>query len=202
MFSCSGSDKEGGQTSAPYSPKKEKGFKQGSYSFSPSKAQVIWYGFKTTEKTKVQGEFAEFSSSRANQPYDSLEDLLDGLDFSINTKSSESRDAIRDLNLRDYFFNKLTENFKLRGVLGVPDNDSIPVTFYTLLGAKTILFSYSFIDNYIKIQGSLDIIDDLGAPSAFNSIHQKCEVLHTGGDGVSKTWSEVEIFVGVPIMVK
>ena len=45
----------------------------------------------------------------------------------------------------------------------------------------------------------IDIGVDLGGVLAYDSIHEKCEQLHTGGDGVSKTWTEVEVLVKVPI---
>ena len=174
--------------------------KEGSYSFDSNKAKIIWKGFKTTDRIQVTGQFEQFESSRDMKQFDSLEGLIDGLDFSISTSSSESGDPVRDLNLKDYFFKLLTSNFRLSGSLGYPNNNLIPVTFNTLLGSKTVELSYFFENSIVEIKGVIDIGIDLGGVMAYESIHQQCEQLHTGGDGVSKTWSEVEVLVRVPII--
>ena len=174
--------------------------KEGSYSFDSNKAKIIWKGFKTTERIQVTGQFEQFESSRDMKQFDSLEGLIDGLDFSIRTNSSASGDPVRDLNLKDYFFKLLTSNFRLSGSLGYPNNNLIPVTFNTLLGSKTVELSYFFENSVVEIKGIIDIGIDLGGVMAYESIHQQCEQLHTGGDGVSKTWSEVEVLVRVPII--
>ena len=174
--------------------------KEGSYSFESNKAIIIWKGFKTTDRIQVTGQFEQFESSRDMKQFDSLEGLIDGLDFSISTSSSASGDPVRDLNLKDYFFKLLTSNFRLSGSLGYPNNNLIPVTFNTLLGPKTVELSYFFENSVVEIKGIIDIGIDLGGVMAYESIHQQCEQLHTGGDGVSKTWSEVEVLVRVPII--
>ena len=174
--------------------------KEGSYSFDSNKAKIIWKGFKTTDRIQVTGQFEQFESSRDMKQFDSLEGLIDGLDFSISTSSSASGDPVRDLNLKDYFFKLLTSNFRLSGSLGYPNNNLIPVTFNTLLGSKTVELSYFFENSVVEIKGVIDIGIDLGGVMAYESIHQQCEQLHTGGDGVSKTWSEVEVLVRVPII--
>ena len=173
---------------------------EGSYSFDSNKAKIIWKGFKTTDRIQVTGQFEQFESSRDMKQFDSLEGLIDGLDFSISTSSSASGDPVRDLNLKDYFFKLLTSNFRLSGSLGYPNNNLIPVTFNTLLGSKTVELSYFFENSVVEIKGIIDIGIDLGGVIAYESIHQQCEQLHTGGDGVSKTWSEVEVLVRVPII--
>ena len=173
---------------------------EGSYSFDSNKAKIIWKGFKTTDRIQVTGQFEQFESSRDMKQFDSLEGLIDGLDFSITTSSSVSGDPVRDLNLKDYFFKLLTSNFRLSGSLGYPNNNLIPVTFNTLLGSKTVELSYFFENSIVEIKGVIDIGIDLGGIMAYESIHQQCEQLHAGGDGVSKTWSEVEVLVRVPII--
>ena len=172
---------------------------EGLYSFNSSKTKIIWNGFKTTDRIKVTGQFESFKSSRDGLEYNTLEELVNGLDFSISTASSVSGDPVRDMNLKDYFFRQLTKNFTLNGTLGLPKGGSIPVTFNTLLGSKNVNLDFTFENNIVEIKGIIDIGVDLGGVLAYDSIHEKCEQLHTGGDGVSKTWTEVEVLVKVPI---
>jgi len=195
----SGPEKEPVKSSGP-TENESNIIKEGSYSFDSSKTKIIWNGFKTTDKIKVTGQFEKFVSSREKLNYNSLEELVNGLDFSISTSSSVSGDAVRDMNLKDYFFKLLTDKFTLSGTLGLPKEGLIPVTFNTLLGSKTVDLNFSFEKNIVEIRGVIDIGLDLGGILAYDSIHEKCEQLHTGGDGVSKTWSEVEVLVKVPII--
>ena len=198
FFSCSDSKRE--KVVPKVTEDNNELIKEGSFSFDSSKAQIIWNGFKTTDKIKVTGQFLEFSSSRNMKQYDSLEELIDGLDFKINTKSSESGDPVRDLNLKEYFFNKLTKNFTLNGTLGPPNDGLIAVNFKNLLGSKTVYLNYSFDKGMVQIKGLVDMRLDLGGDEAYESIHNKCEQLHAGVDGVSRTWSEVEVLIKVPII--
>ena len=198
LISCADSKRE--KISPSIDDNNVEATKEGLYSFDSNKAKIIWNGFKTTDRIQVTGQFDQFDSSRDMKQFNSLEDLIDGLDFSISTSSSASGDPVRDLNLKDYFFKLLTSNFKLSGYLARPNGGVIPVTFNTLLGSKTVELNYSFENSVVRIEGLIDIGMDLGGVIAYESIHQKCEQLHTGGDGVSKTWSEVEVLIKVPII--
>ena len=163
--------------------------------------EVNWIGYKTNEKTAVSGSFSEFSSDRENQSFNSIDDLVDGLNFSISSLSSSSGDPIRDLNLKDYFFKYLTDNFEIEGTLGRPINDSIDVSFNILGQDKTVRFAYStylktskYSNKIIQIKGKLDLVNQFNG-EAFNSIHKQCFDLHKGSDGISKTWEEVDVHI-------
>ncbi|SVC69560.1 uncharacterized protein METZ01_LOCUS322414, partial [marine metagenome] len=137
------------------------------------------------------------------QTFDSVHDLVNGLKFSINSLSSSSGDVIRDLNLKDYFFNYLTQNFKINGIFGEPANDSIDVTFDIFGQPKIIRLAFlnyttsdiSAVNQIIEIKGSISLKSMFGAVKAFNSLHEKCYDLHKGSDGISKTWEQVDIYI-------
>ena len=163
--------------------------------------EVNWIGYKTNEKTPVSGSFSEFSSDRENQSFNSIDDLVDGLNFSISSLSSSSGDPLRDLNLKDYFFKYLTDNFEIEGTLGRPINDSIDVSFNILGQDKTVRFAYStylktskYSNKIIQIKGTLNLVNQFNG-EAFNSIHKQCFDLHKGSDGISKTWEEVDVHI-------
>ena len=183
------------------------------YTFDKKNTKIIWNGYKTSDKIKVVGFFTEFTTV-----YDDLDtifnspiSLVSGLKFSINSASSSSGDEIRDSNLRQYFFNLLTEKFTINGVLGVPGSssaglecpsDSIDVIFNVFSIERKIRFGYSF-DNkkmLIEIKGPIRLGNEFGAIKAYNAIHEKCYDLHKGGDGVSKTWDIVDVHVKVPVI--
>ena len=167
---------------------------------------VNWIGYKTNQKIAVSGSFREFSTDRENKSFNSIDELVDGLNFSISSLSSSSGDPIRDLNLRDYFFKYLTDNFKIKGTLGRPVNDSIDVSFNILSEDKTVRFAYStylttskYSNKIIQIKGKLDLLNQFNE-EAFNSIHKQCFDLHKGSDGISKTWEEVDVYIKVLVI--
>ena len=168
--------------------------------------EINWKAYKTNEKTAVSGSFSEFSSDRNGKEYERIEDLVDGLNFSISSLSSSSSDAIRDLNLKNYFFKYLTDNFKINGTLGRPINDSIDVYFDVLEKNNPIRFAYStylttskYSNQIIQIKGKLNLVNQFNG-EAFNSIHKQCFDLHKGSDGVSKTWEEVDVHIKVLVI--
>ena len=168
--------------------------------------EVNWIGYKTNEKTPVSGSFSEFSSDRENQSFNSIDDLVDGLNFSVSSLSSSSRDDNRDLNLKDHFFKYLTDNFKINGTLGKPINDSIDVYFDVLEENNPIRFAYStylttskYSNKIIQIKGKLNLVNQFNG-EAFNSIHKQCFDLHKGSDGISKTWEEVDVHIKVLVI--
>ena len=168
--------------------------------------EVNWIGYKTNDKTPGSGSFSEFSSDRENQSFNSIDDLVDGLNFSISSLSSSSADDIRDLNLKNYFFKYLTDNFKINGTLGRPINDSIDVYFDVLEKNNPIRFAYStylttskYSNKIIQVKGKLNLVNQFNG-EAFNSIHKQCFDLHKGSDGISKTWEEVDVYIKVLVI--
>lgn len=169
------------------------------YSFSDSTIKLFWAGYKTTDKLKVLGSFQEITTNHSDQKFSSIEDLVNGISFSINSKSSESGDPIRDANLRDYFFNYLTDNFQINGRFS-EYNDALITANIDVLGVnRQVKFSHSIVNNVLKMRALISL-DELGANKAFSSISDKCYELHKGADGVSKTWDEVNVLIDVPLI--
>jgi len=174
-----------------------------SYQFDIENTKVIWNGYKTNDKIKVVGYFNEFSCDREGQEFSSIEDLVNGLQFSIKSSSSSSGDPMRDKNLKDHFFKYLTDDFVINGTLGNPINDSIDVTFNVFGQTKQIRlgFLYNIIpgcpyfDHIVEIKGSINLESQFDALKAYNAISKKCYDLHKGADGISKTWKQVDVHI-------
>ena len=95
------------------------------YSYDDASLRVFWAGYKTEDKLKVIGQFKEQTTDRSLQKFSSLTELVNGTKFSINTLSSASGDEIRDLNLKEHFFNLFTDNFEINGSLDGFSEDSV-----------------------------------------------------------------------------
>ena len=173
------------------------------YKLDIANTKVIWNGYKTNDKAKVVGYFSELSTDRENQKFNSIDELVSGLKFSIKSSSSLSGDPIRDKNLKDHFFKYLTDDFVINGTLAQPINDSIDVTFDVFGQTRTLRFGCQYntvpdsdnSDYMIEISGSIDLESQFGGLQAFNAISKKCYDLHKGADGVSKTWKQVDVLI-------
>ena len=176
-----------------------------SYQFDIENTKVIWNGYKTNDKVKVVGYFDEFSCDREDQEFSSIEELVNGLQFSIKSSSSLSGDPIRDKNLKDHFFKYLTDEFVINGTLAQPINDSIDVTFDVLGKTKKIRLAFldniiptcPYFDHMVEIKGSINLESQFDALKAYNVISNQCYDLHKGADGISKTWKQVDVHVKV-----
>ena len=174
-----------------------------SYQLDIGKTKVIWNGYKTNDKVKVVGYFNEFSTDRENQEFNSIDELVNGLTFSIKSSSSLSGDPIRDKNIQDHFFSYLTKEFLINGTLGQPINDSIDVTFNIFGQTKKIRLAFlcniipgcPYFDHIVEIKGSINLESQFDALKAYNAISGKCYDLHKGADGISKTWKQVDIYI-------
>ena len=164
------------------------------YSFDETRTKVFWAGYKTEDKLKVIGQFKELTTDRSDQQFSSLEELVNGINFSINTASSASGDEIRDLSLNEYFFKLFTENFQINGSLAEMNKESITASINMFGSAKNIALTYSLTDGVLKMKGALSL-EEFGALKAYNSIHTKCFDLHKG-----KTWDVVDVIIEVPVL--
>jgi hypothetical protein len=73
------------------------------------------------------------------------------------------------------------------------ENNSIDAALIKMNGiSETIPFNYTIINNPIAMNAKW--ILPIGTPlDALPSLNKVCEILHTGRDGVSKTWSDVAL---------
>ena len=169
------------------------------YSFDENTSKVFWAAYKTNDKLKVVGQFKELKTDRVGQKFSSLEELVNGLNFSINTASSASGDEIRDLSLKAYFFQLFTDNFEVKGSLAEMKESVVTATIDVFGVQKNIKLTYSLDEDILKMKGTLSL-EQIGAVDAYNSIHSKCIDLHKGADGISKTWDDVDVIIEVPIL--
>ncbi|WP_437373585.1 YceI family protein [Maribacter litoralis] len=163
------------------------------YSLVQDSTKVSFTAYKTTEKLPVGGKFQEINFSNTNSGATPLE-ALNGTEFSIPVSSLFTNDptGTRDPKLLEFFFGVLKDTELISGVVKVEgDKSSMDVT----LNGETqnIPLTYEMDgDNKITFNGVMEL-ENWNALDAVASINKACEILHTGKDGVSKTWSEVAV---------
>ena len=162
-----------------------------SYSVDGKNSTVQWTGYKTTDKVAVNGTFKEISILEMNSGSTAAASL-EGLEFEIPVSSIYSKDTLRDGKLERLFFGVMENTLSLKGKFSVKDasNGNIALSMNGL--TKELPFTYEMSKDTILIDATMDL-NIWETQSALASIHQACLELHTGTDGVSKTWDEVGI---------
>ena len=65
---------------------------------------------------------------------------------------------------------------------------------HLIIEKEKLFLNYTVNDATIKLTGEIDLVD-FKAEEAVASLNKICEALHTGADGISKTWSTVELAI-------
>lgn len=156
----------------------------------PTSVEVKWTAYKTTDKIAVSGVFKEVNLSNENG--NSIDELIDGLAFSIPVSSIFSNNADRDSKLQQFFFGVMGQTELLSGALNAPDSGMVvsSITMNTI--KEQIQLSYSVEQDTVKLSGVLDL-NKWNGQEAIESINKACFDLHKGADGVSKTWNDVQV---------
>jgi polyisoprenoid-binding protein YceI len=161
------------------------------YMVDSKNSTVQWTAFKTSAKVPVKGIFKEIKivkSIEASSPSAALE----GVEFEIPVSSIFSKDTIRDAKLNKFFFAVMENSLILKGSFKIEDQKKGKLSL-TMNGLrKELPFDFEMSHDTILINASMDL-NNWQAQTALESLNQACLVLHTGADGVSKTWDEVLI---------
>jgi polyisoprenoid-binding protein YceI len=170
------------------------------YKLDPGSVHIGWTAYKTTKKAPVKGEFKKIDVKGPVSGGD-LAKMLKATRVSVDPFSSDSGNAERDTNLSQFFFHKI-EKPKVEGrVSSVKGGESGTFDLKLTLDGKkrTVAMTYQTSpEGDFTASGSFDMLD-FGMKAAFDSIHQACLDRHKGDDGVSKTWSEVEIRIAAKV---
>ena len=157
----------------------------------PEGTTVNWTAYKTTAKTPVSGVFTTLNF----EPHtgSSAQEALNGVTFSIPVSSIFSKDSIRDTKLQTFFFDVMADTEFLKGTLKTTSATEAIATITMNGETHDLPLTYTTTeDRRISLNGTM-LLKDWNALDALATLHKACEVLHTGTDGVSKTWDEVAI---------
>ena len=120
------------------------------------------------------------------------------LHFKIKTNSVHSGNKARDTRLYENFFKLMKNGEEIKGYgISYDKAKNQSIIEVEMNGEKTPIVFKSMIkkDGGFSLTGKIDIIKDYKMLTSFESLSDLCKALHTGKDGVSKTWSEVGIFI-------
>ncbi|MEO9893160.1 hypothetical protein [Aurantibacter sp.] len=173
------------------------------FSLVQDSTKVSFTAYKTSEKLPVGGTFTEINFTNSNSGATALE-ALNGTEFSIPVSSLFTNDATgtRDPKLLEFFFGVMENTTLISGVFKVSadEKSSIDVTLNGKTGNIPLEVEKTSDDRY-TFKGVMEL-EKWDALDAVASINKACEALHTGKDGVSKTWSDVAVQAEVLLQKK
>ncbi|MEQ8364429.1 MAG: hypothetical protein RH948_16255 [Cyclobacteriaceae bacterium] len=174
---------------------------EGAYSLVNDSTKVSFTAYKTTGKVPVAGEFTKINISNTSAGETSL-DAMNGAQFSIPVSSLFTNDptGTRDPKILASFFEVLNNTALISGVFKVADDKTCSAD--VTLNGNTVNIPLAYTsenDTRFSFDGVMNL-EDWDALDAVASLNKACEALHTGMDGVSKTWSEVAVHGEVLLM--
>jgi len=163
------------------------------YTVEPKTTTVNWIAYKTSDKIPVKGQFTKLNIENSSKSKTALE-ALNNLKFSIPVSSLFTNDTIRDSKLKKFFFGVLKNTSLISGTIHINNETSgtVDIVMNGITQALPITFIIS--DQMVTMEALMDL-DNWQAQTAIESLNEVCKELHTGTDGISKTWSEVKIEV-------
>lgn len=163
------------------------------YSVIADSTKINWTAYKTTAKVPVKGQFTDVTIENVKKDSTVLS-ALNGLKFKIPITSLFTNDTIRDGKLKKFFFGSLQNTAAIKGTMHI-NNENSSTAELTMNGiTRELPIAYIITDNRVTIVGNMEL-DNWQAKAALETLNVVCKDLHTGDDGISKTWSDVKIEV-------
>ena len=161
------------------------------FSLKKAESEINFTAYKFTEKTPVGGQFRQVDIISGGSG-ETIKEATNNTEFSIPVSSIFTKDSSRDYKIQKFFFGVMSDTKLLSGKLNI-ENDSIGSATIKMNGvSKKVPFKYTIVNNTFAMSGKMDV-SNWNALDALASLNKVCEALHTGSDGVSKTWSEVAL---------
>ena len=167
-------------------------------------AKPEWTAYKFTNKAPVGGTFNSYTLSET-QSATALTKAFDGLSIEIDASSVESNNPQRNTTITEQYFAKFAPQHTLKANVVSSKGDNTKGTMNINIEmngvSKTLPFSYTYesTKGVLEAKSVMDMMDfNLKGP--FDSIHEACKTLHTGPDGVAKTWTEVALQVTAEVI--
>lgn len=170
------------------------------FTLDPGKTSLEWKAFKFTEKTGVGGKFTKLGIT-GYKTGKSPEAALKGLKFALEPIDLDSGNPERDAKIKGAFFGALKNAGKISGHFVSAKFDSsgaagTGIVKLSLNGiTKDLPLTFTLENGELfKVKGNINLTD-WKASSAVTALNEVCKDLHTGKDGKSVLWPEIEISI-------
>ena len=156
---------------------------------------VNWTAFKLSDRVGVGGTYDTVIVSGVTEN-ETMVGAAATAQFDIITGSVNSNNTERDYKISDSFFGTMVNTATISGkVLSLNDDGSGAISL-TMNGVeKEIALDWKATsENRLKLSTAINV-NDWNAKPSLDSLNGVCTAVHTGKDGVSVLWPDVEIEV-------
>jgi len=200
-FGCSSKEKAPQEAKPEVAAPAAPGPQTCSYVTDTQQIKLEWTAYKFTNKTAVKGGFTSVTINGSNTAA-TVKDLFMGLSAEVDGKTPDSKDPVRNGNVRDSFFKKMANDGILKAKPVMVDGDDqkgkIDMEIEMNGVKQSIPFEYSVTDGVVTAKAFLDFIP-FQLQDPLDSLRKACETNHLGPDGVSKTWPEADLSLTGPL---
>jgi len=156
---------------------------------------VNWTAFKLSDRVGVGGTFDTVIVSGVTEN-ETMVGAAATAQFDIITGSVNSNNTERDYKISDSFFGTMVNTATISGkILSLNDDGSGAISL-TMNGVeKEVSLDWKATsENRLKLSAAINV-NDWSAKPSLDSLNGVCTAVHTGKDGVSVLWPDVEIEV-------
>lgn len=155
--------------------------------FNEKASAINWTAFKTPKKVGVKASFTDFKIKTKKSV--TVDELLSGASFEINSKKIESGDKARDLKIFNFFFKTMLKGTKITGKVLKVNADKVDVELSLNGTTKTVVMTskYDEAKSTLSLNGAIDVLD-FGMKDNLAAITKACYEKHEG-----VTWPNVDI---------
>ncbi len=181
LFSCGGNDAETTKSTS----------EKCTYSMVNENSTLEWTAFKFTERKGVTGTFREINIDGLESSEDP-KTLIESLSFSIPTATVETENPERNYKISKHFFGIIATQNITGEVKSLGKNGKAVISIKMNGMSKDVTGEYTLNAGTFVFKAAIDVVD-WNAGSGISALNTICKDLHTGTDGVSKLWSEVDL---------
>ena len=156
---------------------------------------VNWTAFKLSDRVGVGGTFDTVIVSGVTEN-ETMVGAAATAQFDIYTASVNSNNPERDMKISNSFFGTMANTESISGKVVSLNDDGSGAILLTMNGVeKEIALDWKATsENRLKLSAAINV-NDWSAKPSLDSLNGVCTAVHTGKDGVSVLWPDVEIEV-------
>lgn len=161
------------------------------YSLNKDSYDLNWTAYKTNAKVGVGGTFNDVTFDAGE--FEDMESALTSIEFEINTASVESNDDDRNAKIAEHFFGTINTP-TISGKLTSVDMESETAVVTIMMNGISfdVNGDFSLEGEDFSFKADIDV-EKWNGVAGIDALNRVCEDLHTGDDGVSVLWQNVDI---------
>lgn len=168
------------------------------YTYVHDSTTVHWTAFKFTSRAGVDGKFDSCAVTPAKAK-GKVKAIMQGLTFTIPVKESNSNNEDRDMKILENFWGTMQKTQNITGTITSVEGDAqqgkAKVDLVMNGQTQQVEANYQVMDDgHFELTTNVNT-SNFGGEPAIAALNEVCKKLHTGEDGKSKLWPDVDVKV-------